>query len=158
MVREPAAPLWPHQEVVTRTTVLLFEHVETRGLGTVNASPVDVVLDKDRGLVLQPDIVYVSNDRMRLVHDQVWGPPDLVVEVESRGTRQRDRIWKRRWYGDYGVREYWLIDAEARTVTVFAFGESGAAARRTFTGETSVRSTVLPEFGAPAARFFPASR
>ena len=39
VVREPPAPFWPHQETVTRATVLLYEHVTSRGLGKVNAAP-----------------------------------------------------------------------------------------------------------------------
>ena len=158
MVREPAAPFWSHQEIVTRATVLLYEHVERRGLGKVSASPIDVVLDEARGLIVQPDVVFLSNERLRLVHKQVWGAPDLVVEVESPGTRQRDRVWKRRWYRQYGVREYWLIDTIACTLTVFGFGENGRATRRTFRGRAPVRSVVLPAFEVPVSTFFSASR
>jgi Uma2 family endonuclease len=155
VVREPAAPLWPHQLIVTRATVLLYEHVARTGLGTVTASPVDVVLDKDRGLIVQPDIVYLSNDRLHLVHGQVWGAPDLVVEVESLGTRRRDRVWKRRWYRAYGVREYWLINPLAHTVTVLGFDPSERTRRRTFRGRARVRSAVLSGFGVAASMFFP---
>jgi Uma2 family endonuclease len=152
-VREPPAPFWPHQAIVTRTTVLLYEHVASRSLGEVSASPLDVVLDEARGLVVQPDVVFLSNERLRLVRNQVWGAPDLVVEVESPGTRLRDRVHKRGWYRRYGVREYWLIDAGARTVTVFGFSE-GRATARTFKGPKRVRSAVLPDFDRPASAFF----
>lgn len=155
MVQEPAAPFWPHQEIVTRATVLLYAHVEAHGLGKVCSSPVDVVLDKDRGLILQPDVVYLSNERLSLVRKQVWGAPDLVLEVESLGTRRRDRVSKRRWYRDYGVREYWLIDPIARTLTVFDFDRPDRTARRTFRGRALVRSTVLPALGITVSRFFP---
>ncbi len=154
VVREPPAPFWSHQEIVTRTTVLLYEHVASRRLGKVSAAPLDVVLDEARGLVVQPDVVFLSNERLHLVRNQVWGAPDIVVEVESRGTRRRDRIDKRGWYRRYGVREYWLIDAEARTVTVFLFGDTGRATRRTFKGRARVRSVVLPGFDQPASAFF----
>jgi Uma2 family endonuclease len=112
------------------------------------------VLDEARGLVVQPDVVFLSNERLHLVRNQVWGAPDIVVEVESTGTRQRDRVDKRGWYRRYGVREYWLIDAAARTVTVFRFGDTGRATRRTFRGGGRVRSAVLPGFDRPASAFF----
>lgn len=155
MVREPAAPFWPHQDVVTRTTVLLYEHVDHHALGAVCASPIDVVLDSDRGLVVQPDVVFLSTDRLHLIDDQIWGAPDLVVEVESPGTRQRDRVWKHRWYRRYGVREYWLIDVDRCTVSVFGFGRPGRSTRRVFRGPAAVRSVVLPAFDEPASAFFP---
>jgi Uma2 family endonuclease len=155
MVREPAAPFWPHQDVVTRVTVLLYEHVERHALGAVCAAPVDVVLDRDRGLVVQPDVVFLSTERLRLIDDQVWGAPDLVVEVESRGTRQRDRVWKYRWYRRYGVREYWLIDVDRRAVTVCGFDKPGRSTRRTYQAQAAVRSVVLPAFDHAASAFFP---
>jgi hypothetical protein len=36
-LREPAAPRWGHQEIVTRTTVLPFQHVHSRRPGRVCA-------------------------------------------------------------------------------------------------------------------------
>ena len=154
VVREPPAAFWPHQEIVTRTTVLLYEHVTSQQLGKVSAAPLDVVLDEARGLVVQPDVVFLSNERLHLVRNQIWGAPDIVVEVESTGTRRRDRVDKRRWYRRYGVREYWLIDADARTVTIFLFGDTGRARRRTFKDRARVRSAVLPGFDRPASAFF----
>ena len=111
-VREPPAPRYGHQSIVTRTIVLLDQHVRSGGLGRVCVSPIDVVLDAQKDLVLQPDVIFVSNDNAAIVRDQIWGPPDLVIEVESLGTRRRDRTFKLRWYRKYGVREY-LADRSA---------------------------------------------
>jgi Uma2 family endonuclease len=38
------------------------------------------------------------------------GGPDLVVEVVSRDSRQRDHVDKKQVYQEAGVSEYWLID------------------------------------------------
>lgn len=154
VVREPAAPRWGHQEIVTRATVLLYQHVHARRLGRVCTSPIDVVLDARKALVVQPDVVFVSNERSAIVRGQVWGAPDLVIEVESLGTRRRDRVWKRRWYREAGVREYWLVDPFTRTVTVLTFSEGGVTARRRVRGQDRIRSVVLPAFGASAADVF----
>ena len=43
--------------------------------------------------------------------------PILVVEILSPGTRRRDQEQKRALYTDAGVAEYWMVDAERRTIT-----------------------------------------
>ena len=152
VLREPA-PRWGHQVIVKRVTVILDAHVRTRGLGVVGVSPVDVVLDRAKFLILQPDLVFVSSERQHIIKDQVWGPPDLVVEVLSRRTAQRDRAVKAVWYRDYGVKEYWLIDPDAYEVTVLDFAAAPQTAR-TFRNEDVVVSSVLPDLKEKAAQFF----
>jgi Uma2 family endonuclease len=152
-VREPPAPNYGHQSTVTGLTVLLHEHVSERRLGRVCVSPVDVILDAERGLVLQPDIVFISSARKRIVRDRIWGPPDLVVEVLSPSTRRYDAIVKVPWYARYGVRECWLVDAEAGSVEVVTFSDAGPA-RRAFTGGDRVESLVLPEWAVTANLHF----
>lgn len=97
VVQEPS-PRLRHQAIVTRAVVLLDQHVRERRAGLVCVSPIDVVLDEARALVLQPDVVFVSHERAGILRNQLWGAPDLVVEVESPGTRRRDRTQKLRWY------------------------------------------------------------
>jgi len=66
----------------------------------------------------QPDVVFISNERLGIIKERVMGAADLVAEVLSPGSRRRDRIDKRDLYEQHGVREYWLIDPEAKTVEV----------------------------------------
>src|SRR5450756_1169623 len=91
MVREPPAPFFCHQSVVLKVARMLCDHVEPRGLGRVGIAPIDVILDRDRALVVQPDVLFVAAERESIIRDQVWGAPDLVVEVLSAGTVARDR-------------------------------------------------------------------
>jgi Uma2 family endonuclease len=154
VVREPPAPKYGHQSVVTRTVVLLDEHVREQASGRVCVAPVDVVLDAGKALVVQPDVVFVSNARLEIVRDQIWGAPDLVAEVLSNATRRRDRTLKWRWYRQYGVREYWLIDPVEKSVTVASFESQRPARRRIFRNNRSVKSAVLAAFDRPASAFF----
>lgn len=154
VVREPPAPKFGHQSVVTRTTVLLDLHVRGLGLGVVCVAPVDVVLDEAKALIVQPDVVFVSTERAHIVRDQIWGAPDLVVEVASRASARRDRTIKLDWYREYGVRECWLVEPGRRAVTVVDLSAGRAGDRRRLTGADRVRSSVLPGFVAPAERFF----
>jgi Uma2 family endonuclease len=153
-VREPAAPRYGHQSVVTRITALLDQHVRQARAGRVCVSPIDVVLDAGRALVVQPDVVFVSHRRASIIREQIWGAPDLVVEVLSPGTRRRDRTSKLRWYRRYQVGEYWMVDPVAQTITVVTLPEKGRSRRRAVRGTGVLRSTVLPTLDAPASAFF----
>ena len=154
VVREPPSPLYGHQSIVTRLTVLLATHVEERGLGRVCVSPMDVVLDEPAALVVQPDIIFVATERLDIIRDRIWGPPDLVVEVLSPRTAVRDRTMKLEWYRQYGVRECWLVDPGRRLVLVVNLKLRGRSAFHHCRGDDPIRSTVLPEFHRPAAAFF----
>ena len=155
IVREPAAPNCNHQAVVVRALLVLAPFVARHALGRVLVSPVDVVLDEQKALVLQPDIVFVAAARASIVRDRIWAGPDLVVEVLSPGTRRRDTITKRRWYRRYGVHEYWIIDPVSKTVEVSTLDEdTGRSRRKTAHGRGLVRSNVLTGFAEPARAFF----
>ena len=155
VVREPPAPLYNHQALLLGVATRLSRHVRRHRRGVIAVAPLDVVLDRAEGLVLQPDVAFVSGERMHIIRDQVWGPPDLVIEVLSRGSVRYDRGEKLSWYGRYGVRECWIVDPLATTVEVVSFeGPDRAAARRRFAGSQIVRSTVLPRLRQQARSFF----
>ena len=61
------APSSSHQAAVGSFFVSLREHVRARGLGDVWVAPLDVVLDESRALIVQPDLLYVSQSRSAIV-------------------------------------------------------------------------------------------
>src|SRR4051812_27701335 len=82
-VRDAAAPTPAHQRVVGALHVRLWQHLRTTGAGEVWLSPIDVVLDEARDLVVQPDISVVLAEHADRVTDRIWGAPDVAVEVLS---------------------------------------------------------------------------
>jgi Uma2 family endonuclease len=153
VVREPPAPRYGHQSLLTRLAALLHEHVTTRELGEIAVAPVDVVLDQARSLVVQPDIVFVSRARLNIVRDRVWGAPDLVVEVLSPRTARYDRTTKLDWYRQYGVGECWLVDAARRSIEVVDL-DARPMGRVTFDADTPMASVVLPDWRLPPSAVF----
>jgi Uma2 family endonuclease len=89
-----------------------------------------------------------------IIKEPIMRAADLVAEVISPGSRRRDRIDKRDLYEQHGVREYWLIDPEARTVEVLHL-ESGTyqLVGRWHPGEQA-RSRLLKGFGVAVAPLF----
>jgi len=153
VVREPPAPRYGHQAIVTHLTVLLDAHVRAHALGRLCVSPIDVVLDRDRALVVQPDIIFIAADRLHIIKDRIGGAPDLVVEVLSLKTAKRDRTTKLGWYHRYGVKECWLVDPKERCVEVVDL-VAPAVRRKTFSASMLVQSRVFPDFRAKAVEFF----
>jgi Uma2 family endonuclease len=152
VLREPPAPGYNHQIVVGRLHVRLDAHVRDKRAGRVILSPIDVVLDRDQGLVVQPDLVFVSTERLHICTHAIWGAPDLVVEVLSTDNRRHDRTVKVEWYRQYGVRECWLVDPVARTIEVIDFSEAHGS--MLFDGSKPIRSQVLPHLELAASAVF----
>jgi Uma2 family endonuclease len=138
-VREPAMPTFGHEAILLRLAELLRGHVREHKLGEVCRA--DVVLDREAELVVQPDLLFVSAERMGIVSDRVWGAPDLVIEILSPGTEHRDRTLKLAWYRRYGVKEYWLVAPRDRRVEIVD-GTTGTT--QSFSGDDEIRSSVLP--------------
>lgn len=112
------APGLRHQAIVMHLAWLLYGFVREHDAGMVFGSPVDILLDE--GDYLEPDIVYVRRDRANVLTDRgIEGPPDLVVEVISHSTAQRDRGVKLERYRHHGVPAYWIVDPDARCVEVW---------------------------------------
>lgn len=108
------APRLAHQFVLGELHVRLQPYGKAAGL-CVLSSPADVTFS-DRTLV-QPDLFafpappsYVGFVYTDITH------LDLAIEVLSPGTARVDRIIKRRLYQRQGVPEYWIVDADTRSV------------------------------------------
>ena len=136
------APSERHQRAVLALSYVLVTQVERPGLGRVNIAPLDVILDDDT--VVQPDLCIVLKDRLSIVAPEgLRGAPDLVVEVLSPRTAARDRDVKRRLYGRYGVREYWIVDPDGRTVEVLINSGGNMAITGVFAASDRVESPLL---------------
>lgn len=138
------APSFRHQTILTRLLVRVWSFVEAGGLGRVVPAPTDVILSQAN--VVQPDLLYVSKERLGIVEPNggVGGAPDLVVEILSPSTSRRDLLTKRKLYADYGVREYWVVDPDAHTVEVLAQAPSGLETWQLFSAGSTVLSPLLP--------------
>ena len=113
-----ASPFIRHQDVVSNLHFALSLFNRTHRLGKILLAPTDVILSPHD--VVVPDLIFVSNERMGIVTEKnVQGAPDLIVEVLSKRTRQRDESLKLHLYERHGVREYWMFDADRRAAKVF---------------------------------------
>ena len=77
---------------------------------------VDVFLDDDNNVV--PDIMIVCNPDI-VKERGIYGVPDLIVEILSPSTANRDKLNKRELYERFGVKEYWIVDPSNKSVEVY---------------------------------------
>ena len=120
------SPATAHQEISKRLFLALNTFVERHRLGEVLYAPFDIKLSAYT--VLVPDLVYFTETRFaEIVNEKhATAAPDLVVEILSPGTRRRDLGRKRAVYDRDGAREYWIVDPEARSITVLRRPRSDA--------------------------------
>ena len=137
------APSYEHQSGSYNLTLILGVFVSDNNLGVLRYSPIDVYLsDED---VFQPDIVFISNERLDIIHsDGLHGAPDLVIEVLSPSTERRDLILKRERYEMFGVGEYWFANSIARTITVLRLRDGKFELVGVFTEGMTVETPLLP--------------
>ena len=82
-------------------------------------APFDVRLNAETkdNTVVQPDLLVIC-DQSKLDDKSCIGPPDMIVEILSPSTATRDRLLKFEKYRQAGVREYWIVDPDAKMVSV----------------------------------------
>jgi Uma2 family endonuclease len=123
-----------HQLVLGAVLGALYEFAER--VGETFLGPIDVLFGE--GDYLVPDLVWIRRERIGIISDRgVEGAPDLIIEVASPATADRDRGIKRERYANYGVPHYWIVDPRQRHVEVYRMLEDPVAphvvARESFT-------------------------
>lgn len=141
-------PLWAHQYGLGNLYLRVGNHVYRQGLGKIVVAPVGVVLDEENGL--QPDIVFISSERLHIIAERgIEGAPDLVVEVLSPSTRARDRGIKMRRYAAGGVPHYWILDPSSRSLEPYRLGEHGYELTGTYGPGDTFRPDLFPGLEIP---------
>jgi Uma2 family endonuclease len=136
-----AVPTILHQQIATNLASMLLPHVRAKDLGIVLGSPVDVVLSDV--IVLQPDVSFISAGRLNISDNRkLNASPDLVVEILSQSTEERDRTFKFREYAKGGAKEYWLVSPEKKEIEVYQNSPKGFQPVRVF-GVNDAMSTPL---------------
>ncbi|MGH2515962.1 MAG: Uma2 family endonuclease [Ktedonobacterales bacterium] len=97
-----------HQLVATFLQELVTTFVKVHTLGVVLPPPFQMELERSGR---EPDLLYLADaHRDRMKETYLDGPADLVVEIVSPESAERDRGDKFHEYQDARIPEYWLID------------------------------------------------
>jgi Uma2 family endonuclease len=149
------APNTKHQRISFKLSAAFADFLRMHRLGEAFAAPCDVVLsDED---VVEPDLLFISAARATIITEKnIQGPPDLVIEILSVGTRKTDEIIKRKLYERYGVREYWIVDPELETVKIYRLNNEGYVRPLELAREANetLSTPLLPGFQVPLGELF----
>jgi len=114
-----SAPSMTHQKISMEFSRQLSTFLTGKSC-KVFAAPCDVCLNgkgrKDEDVV-QPDIIVVCDDS-KIEENFCNGAPDMAIEILSPSTSKMDLFVKLKKYHQTGVREYWITDPVAKTVSV----------------------------------------
>ncbi len=148
-----AAPLNKHQMVSMRFILSMGPFIEKHKLGRLYHAPFDVYLEPGKQTRVEPDILFISRDRLSLIKDKgLYGAPNLVIEIVSESSFRADRYDKRDLYQRAGVSEYWIADPDESNVLVYRFDES-AEGRKLAIGD-ALTTPLLPGLEIPLSFIF----
>ena len=138
-----AGPNDPHQVFIGNLYIEATIQARELGIGETRISPYDAAIDEFN--TFQPDMLFVSNERRHIFDGHgVTGAPDLVVEVHSESTRQRDLNVKLPVYARNGVREAWMADLRAETVSKYVGDGRTMALAQVYAANEVLTSEVMP--------------
>jgi Uma2 family endonuclease len=147
-----ASPLAPHQIVSMNLSVNLGSHIVQKKLGRLLAAPMDVRFAPHD--IVQPDLLFISQERLSIIQKIVEGAPDLVVEIKSPSNTSVELQYKKYLYEMGGVQEYWLVNLETKTIRQYELIEEELLLQRVLKITDTLKSSVLPNFEMPMANVF----
>lgn len=111
-----------HALVILRVMRLVSAFIQTRQLGVVVAEQALVATTRND---YAPDICFWTAEQAAAFRgDQtVYPVPSFVCEVLSPTTASQDRGVKFEDYAAHGVREYWIIDPDAKTIEQYLLND-----------------------------------
>ena len=136
---EMASPSRVHQRLLGELYRLIANYIEERdGSCEVYLAPFAVYINNDEYNYVEPDVLVIC-DEEKLDEKGCLGAPDWIIEITSPSSVKMDYERKTALYRESGVREYWIVDPDQKTVTVYDFENDAEAVRYPFSECIKVR-------------------
>ena len=125
-------PVRQHQDILAKLFLKIGNYIEeNKGKCKIYPAPFAVYIKKDKRNHVEPDISVIC-DQDKLDEKGCQGAPDWMIEIVSPSSKKMDYERKVKLYREADAREYWIVDAETETVTVYDFEHGKDAVRYTF--------------------------
>lgn len=142
------APTRKHQKISGELFASIHNYLKDKKC-EVYSAPFDVrlfvdnVIDEETTNVVQPDIAVIC-DPYKLDDRGCKGSPDLIIEIVSPSTLKKDLKEKFYLYERAGVKEYWIIYPDEKTIVSYILNEDGKYGRpEVYSEEDSIKVGVL---------------
>ena len=137
------SPSTRHQTVSRRLQFALMQALEVPGLAQVFNAPIDLLLEPTS--VVQPDLAIVSAARASIVTPRALeGIPDVVAEILSPGSVDRDQHLKLRLYERFAIPEYWVVDPDHGMLVVHRIDANSYGIRARYDRSSTLESPDFP--------------
>ncbi|MFN3650010.1 MAG: Uma2 family endonuclease [Armatimonadota bacterium] len=152
------SPTRRHQRILMNVARVLRDYEQDTGMGEVLVAPQDVLIRKEPLRTRQPDVLFISLDRLaQCAPSDDPAPllvgPELVVEILSPSESRRSLAAKIEDYAAVGVLECWIVDPRARAVEVLQLTGSELVSSLTLGDGAVLTSPNLPGLSAAVSLF-----
>lgn len=131
-VYDMSSPSMIHQALSMELSNIIYNYIkEKKGSCKVFTAPFDVKLSDNPLTIVQPDLMVICNKDI-INNKGCDGAPDFIIEIVSPSNPSDDYIRKLYYYKNHGVREYWIVDPQRKTISVNYFEEDAISIPYTF--------------------------
>lgn len=156
-----ASPARIHQDISMELSRQFANYLEGKKC-RVYAAPFDVRLFEQEGdrpedvqTVVQPDISIIC-DPDKLDERGCKGAPDLTLEILSPTSVRHDLLVKLDLYQRAGVREYWVVSPEDKSVHVFLLDGGALKLSHVYGAGDTAKAGILDGCSIELSKVFPA--
>lgn len=150
-----ASPSYAHQTAIAEIFHHFYSWFKGKSCRPLT-SPFDVTLIKgdNNKNVVQPDIIVICDTETIDAKGKYRGVPTLVVEVLSPSSKKHDMLRKLDLYSKTGIREFWLVDTDKKTILTYCFEDKFILDNNAFVGDGIVKSSVFEGLEIPLNEVF----
>jgi Uma2 family endonuclease len=143
-----APPSTVHQRISAFLSNEIYNYLKSKkknGPCEVFTAPFDVRLEMENRSAarVQPDISVIC-DPSKLTERGYNGSPEMVIEITSPSNASRDYITKADLYQRAKVREYWIVNPESKSISIYKLDQDGEYNQiRQYTFQDTVGAGVI---------------
>jgi Uma2 family endonuclease len=147
------SPSPSHQTVLRLLQFELMQQIEKTGTAFVFNAPCDLILSDTT--VVQPDLVVVRQSRKEIITKRgIEGIPEIIVEIISPSSKERDEFLKKSLYSRFAIPEYWLVHQDLGFVSILRLDNNIYRLYKRFDCADILQSPEFPEISIPLAPIF----